>query len=89
MGCRSIGPPRQTSALLDRPYHQGDEKKEAEKNNEAARLCELAKQREEGALASDAALTRASDDEAAAWAVTDRTVLRGRLEATGLASPVV
>ncbi|MDX6583611.1 MAG: adenylate cyclase [Solirubrobacterales bacterium] len=56
--------------------------------NEAARLCELAKQRKEHALASDAALSRACGPEAAAWSVTERTVLRGRLEATGLASPV-
>ena len=56
--------------------------------NEAARLCDLAKEREEPALASDAALARARTEEAAAWSVNDRTVLRGRLEATGLASPV-
>jgi adenylate cyclase len=56
--------------------------------NEAARLCELAKQRRECCIASDAALARAVNGEAAAWAVTERTVLRGRLEATGLASPV-
>jgi adenylate cyclase len=56
--------------------------------NEAARLCDLAKEREEPALASDAALARAREKEAAAWSVNDRTVLRGRLEATGLASPV-
>jgi adenylate cyclase len=56
--------------------------------NEAARLCELAKQRSESTIASDAALARATNGEAAAWSVTDSTVLRGRLEATGLASPV-
>ena len=55
--------------------------------NEAARLCELAKQRPERLLASDAALSRASDDEVAEWKVGDRTILRGRLEATSLASP--
>ena len=56
--------------------------------NEAARLCDLAKERAEPALASDAALARARTEEAVAWSVNDRTVLRGRLEATGLASPV-
>ena len=55
--------------------------------NEAARLCDLAKQRQEPLVASDAALRRASDDEAEAWDVSERTVLRGRLEATGLALP--
>jgi adenylate cyclase len=56
--------------------------------NEAARLCELAKQREENLIASGAALGRAAAGEAAAWSVGESTVLRGRLEATGLASPV-
>ena len=56
--------------------------------NEAARLCDLAKERETHVLASDAALSRASEGEAESWRVGDRTVLRGRLEATGLASPV-
>jgi adenylate cyclase len=55
--------------------------------NEAARLCDLAKQRPENLLASDAALARTSEDEAAEWEVGGRTVLRGRLEATSLASP--
>jgi adenylate cyclase len=55
--------------------------------NEAARLCDLAKERAEPVVASDAALTRASEDEAEAWSVTERTVLRGRLEATGIAAP--
>jgi adenylate cyclase len=55
--------------------------------SEAARLCELAKQRPERLLASDAALSRSSDDEVAEWEVGERTVLRGRLEATSLASP--
>jgi adenylate cyclase len=57
--------------------------------NEAARLCELAKQRPERLLASDAALSRASDDEVAEWEIGERTILRGRLEATSLASPRV
>jgi adenylate cyclase len=55
--------------------------------NEAARLCELAKQRPERLLASDSALSRASDDEVAEWEVGEHTILRGRLEATSLASP--
>jgi adenylate cyclase len=55
--------------------------------NEAARLCDLAKERSETVVASDAALTRAGPDEAEEWAVTERTVLRGRLEATGIAAP--
>ena len=55
--------------------------------NEAARLCELAKERPEPVLAAEAALERASEAEREAWEVGERTVLRGRLEATGLASP--
>ena len=55
--------------------------------NEAARLCELAKERPERVLASEAARDRAADAEAAEWSVGERTVLRGRLEATGLAVP--
>jgi adenylate cyclase len=55
--------------------------------NEAARLCDLAKDRPEHLLASEAALRRAGESEAQAWEVGDRTVLRGRLEATSLASP--
>ena len=55
--------------------------------NEAARLCDLAKERAVRVLASEAALTRAGAAEAEGWELTDRTVLRGRLEATGLAMP--
>ncbi len=55
--------------------------------NEAARLSDLAKERQVGVVASDAALDRASADEAGEWERGDRTVLRGRLEATVLASP--
>jgi adenylate cyclase len=55
--------------------------------NEAARLCELAKERSEHLLASDAALRRAGEGEVQEWQVGERTVLRGRLEATNLASP--
>ncbi len=38
-------------------------------------------------IASDAALERASEDEREEWELGERTVLRGRLEATGLALP--
>jgi adenylate cyclase len=55
--------------------------------NEAARLCELAKERPEQVVASGAALERASGDEPGVWELTERTVLRGRLDATGLALP--
>jgi adenylate cyclase len=55
--------------------------------NEAARLCELAKEKEERIVASQAALDRAGEDEAGEWDVAERTVLRGRLDATGLALP--
>jgi len=55
--------------------------------NEAARLSELAKQRPERLLASEAALARAADAESAAWSVTDSAVLRGRNVATGVAHP--
>jgi adenylate cyclase len=55
--------------------------------NEAARLSDLAKEREEHVLASDAALSRARGEEREAWEEGERTVLRGRLEATVLASP--
>lgn len=55
--------------------------------NEAARLCDLAKERHVPVVASEAALSRASNGEADAWEVGERTVLRGRLEATGLAAP--
>ena len=55
--------------------------------NEAARLSDLAKERHMGVVASDAALDRAAEDEAASWERGERTVLRGRLEATVLATP--
>jgi adenylate cyclase len=54
--------------------------------NEAARLCELAKQRPERLLASHAVLRRAGD-EAALWEVRDSIVLRGREEPTQVAVP--
>lgn len=55
--------------------------------NEAARLSDLAKERGQAVVASDAALRRTGEGEAGEWTVTERTVLRGRLEATGIAAP--
>ena len=55
--------------------------------NEAARLSELAKQRPERVLASEATLGRANQGESDAWSVTDSAVLRGRSAATGVARP--
>ena len=55
--------------------------------NEAARLSELAKQREQLVIASDAAVQRASDDEAEVWDTGERAILQGRIDATGLAMP--
>jgi adenylate cyclase len=54
--------------------------------NEAARLCELAKEQPERLLASEAALERASSAEAAHWSLGDSVTLRGRDEATRLAT---
>jgi adenylate cyclase len=54
--------------------------------NEAARLCELAKQMPERVVASDAALDRAQGPERAAWTLGEETVLRGREEPTRLAT---
>jgi adenylate cyclase len=54
--------------------------------NEAARLCDLSKDREDPVVASGAALERAGT-EAHGWQFTERTVLRGRLDATDLAAP--
>jgi adenylate cyclase len=55
--------------------------------NEASRLSELAKQRPERVLASEAALRAASDDESDVWQMTDSAVLRGRDAPTGVAHP--
>jgi adenylate cyclase len=55
--------------------------------NEAARLCELAKQRPSRLLASDAVLERAARDEVDRWEVRERVVLRGRDRPTGVAEP--
>jgi adenylate cyclase len=54
--------------------------------NEAARLCELAKERTERLLASEAALERASSAEAARWSLGESVTLRGRDEPTRLAT---
>jgi adenylate cyclase len=54
--------------------------------NEAARLCDLAKQRPERLLASEAAVRGAGPAEAARWEVGEPVVLRGRDEATRLAT---
>jgi adenylate cyclase len=53
--------------------------------NEAARLCELAKHRDERLLASEAVLERAGEDEATHWRLADSVVLRGRSEPTRMA----
>jgi len=54
--------------------------------NEAARLMDLAKERDCSALASSAAIERAADDEAAHWELGDEVELRGRSKVTRLAS---
>ena len=54
--------------------------------NEAARLCELAKQKPERLLASEAALRRASAAESSRWALGESVTLRGRDEPTRLAT---
>ena len=55
--------------------------------NEAARLCELAKEEEGRVLASAAALERASEDEARCWREGKQVRLRGRREETRVATP--
>jgi adenylate cyclase len=55
--------------------------------NEAARLTELAKEHEGRVLASAATVERARDEEAGRWQPGDEVTLRGRPEATRLASP--
>jgi adenylate cyclase len=54
--------------------------------NEGARLCELAKKRPERLLASEAALRSSGDGEANRWALGEAVTLRGRPEATRLAT---
>jgi adenylate cyclase len=55
--------------------------------NEAARLCELSKQRPGRLLASATALERAGEDERERWSLGDEVTLRGRPQATRLAIP--
>lgn len=55
--------------------------------NEAARLSELAKDRPERVLASEAALGKSRDGERESWDVTDSALLRGRSVKTGIAHP--
>jgi adenylate cyclase len=55
--------------------------------NEAARLCDLAKERSERVLASQSAISKAADPERTAWDANETAVLRGRGVATGLARP--
>jgi adenylate cyclase len=55
--------------------------------NEAARLCELAKERDGHVLASACALERAGEDEARRWETGEPVKLRGRSEETEPATP--
>jgi adenylate cyclase len=54
--------------------------------NEGARLCELAKSRPERLLASEATVESAQSEEARRWAFGEAVTLRGRPEATRLAT---
>jgi adenylate cyclase len=55
--------------------------------NEAARLCELAKNTDARVLASEDALARAGDDEAGRWELGEPVQLRGRRAETRPATP--
>jgi adenylate cyclase len=55
--------------------------------NEAARLTEAAKERRPRVLASGRAIGRACSEEAAQWQLGGELMLRGRSEATVLATP--
>jgi adenylate cyclase len=55
--------------------------------NEAARLCELAKERDGRVLASERAVEAASEEERGHWQLGDEVELRGRSEPTRLAEP--
>jgi len=55
--------------------------------NEAARLCDLAKRRDERVVASEAILKRCRNGEAARWERSDEVTLRGRAKPTRLAVP--
>jgi adenylate cyclase len=54
--------------------------------NVASRLCELAKQRPDRLLASDAIVQRAAEAERARWTASDQEILRGRTTPTQLMS---
>ena len=56
--------------------------------NEAARLCELAKRRDDCVLASAAAVRSARNGERHRWLEGDEVVLRGRSQPTRIAAPV-
>ncbi len=56
--------------------------------NEAARLCDVAKETETGVAASGAALARASSDEVRRWTSTGSRHLRGRTAETEVLVPV-
>jgi adenylate cyclase len=56
--------------------------------NEAARLCDVAKEIGAGVAASGAALSRASSDEARRWTSTGSRHLRGRTAETEVLVPV-
>jgi adenylate cyclase len=56
--------------------------------NEAARLCELAKDAPGHLLASSDAVSNADEDERSQWTLGDSVTLRGHDEPTQLASPV-
>jgi adenylate cyclase len=55
--------------------------------NEAARLCDVAKETDAGVAASGAALSRASSDEARRWTSTGSQHLRGRTAETEVLVP--
>jgi adenylate cyclase len=55
--------------------------------NEAARLCELAKERPGRLLASQAVVSRARGEEAGRWELGDAVALRGRQSKTRVATP--
>jgi adenylate cyclase len=55
--------------------------------NEAARLCELAKQERSRVLASATIVIRAAASEMAPWFFGEEIVLRGRVIGTRLATP--
>jgi adenylate cyclase len=55
--------------------------------NEAARLCELAKQQPERVLSTEAALRGARGEESSAWRGGEARTLRGRTGRTGVAVP--